>query len=69
MPRLFHRPRGNSRFAWFLPVSEVIQRVEIAESPVQRAFHGVPLLISRKTPCPEIGEKRAVQPPPGASSI
>ena len=40
-PRPFHRPPGNSRFAWFLPASEVIQRVEIAESPVKRAFCGV----------------------------
>ena len=31
-------PRGPARF---LPASEVIQRVEIAESPVKRAFRGV----------------------------
>ena len=34
-------PLRNSRFAWFLPASEVIQRVEIAKSPVKRAFRGV----------------------------
>ena len=39
-PRLFQRPPGNSRFARFLPASEVIQRAEIAESPVKRAFRG-----------------------------
>ena len=41
MPRLFQRQPGNSRFAGLLPDSEVIQRVEIAESPVKRAFRGV----------------------------
>ena len=41
LPRLFQHPPGNSRFAWFLPASEVIQRVEIAESPVKRAFRRV----------------------------
>ena len=35
-------PPCNSRLAWFLPASEVIQRVEIAESHVKRAFRGVP---------------------------
>ena len=39
--RLFHRPPGNSHFAGLLPDSEVVQRVEIAESPVKRAFRGV----------------------------
>ena len=34
-------PPGNSRFAGLLLDSEVIQRVEIAESPVNRAFRGV----------------------------
>ena len=41
MTRLFQRQPGNSRVAWPLPDSEVIQRVEIAESPVKRAFCGV----------------------------
>ena len=41
LSRPFQRPPGNSRFAWFLPAFEVIQRVEIAESPVKRAFRGV----------------------------
>ena len=41
MPRLFQRPPCNSRLARFLPASEVIQRVEIAESPVKRTFHGI----------------------------
>jgi len=41
LPRPFLRPPGNSRFAGLLPDSEVIQRVEIAESPVKRAFRGV----------------------------
>ena len=40
MPRPFQLPTGNSRFAGLLPDSEVIQRVEIAESPVKRAFRG-----------------------------
>ena len=31
----------NRNFAWFLPASEVIQRVEIVESPVKRTFRGV----------------------------
>ena len=43
MPRSLQRPPGNSRFAGLLPDSEVIQRVEIAESPVKRAFRGVPI--------------------------
>ena len=37
-PRLSQRPTGNSRSAGFRPDSEVIQRVEIAGSPVKRAF-------------------------------
>ena len=41
MPRLLQRPPGNSRFAGLLPDSEVIQRVEIVESPVKRALRGV----------------------------
>jgi hypothetical protein len=41
MPRPFQHPPGNSRFALFLPASEVSQRVEIAESPVKCAFRGV----------------------------
>jgi len=41
LPRPFQRPPGNSRFAWPLSDSEVSQRVEIAESPVKRAFRGV----------------------------
>ena len=41
MPRLFQRLPGNSRFAVFLPDSKDIQRVEIAESSVKRAFRGV----------------------------
>ena len=40
--RPFHRLPGNSRFTWFLPDSEVIQRVEITGNPVKRAFRGVP---------------------------
>ena len=40
-PRLSQRPTGNSRSAGFRPDSEVIQRVEIAGSPVKRAFRGV----------------------------
>ena len=39
--RPFHRPPGNSRLAGLLPDSNVIQRVEIAESSVKRAFRGV----------------------------
>jgi len=39
--RLFQRQPGNSRSAGLLPDSEVIQRVEIAESSVKRAFRGV----------------------------
>lgn len=58
LPRLFQRPPGKSRFAWPLPASEVIQRVEIAESPVKRAFRGVrpppvsylPIIVSRLKP-------------------
>ena len=42
MPRHFQLPTGNSRFAGFLPDSKVIQRAEIAGSPVKRAFRGVP---------------------------
>ena len=38
--RSFQRPPRNSRVAWLLLDSEVIQRVEIAESPVKRAFCG-----------------------------
>jgi hypothetical protein len=34
-------PARNSRFAGFLPDSEVIHKVKIAESPVKRAFRGV----------------------------
>ncbi|MBQ3748950.1 MAG: hypothetical protein II863_16205, partial [Kiritimatiellae bacterium] len=34
MPRPFQRQPGNSRVAWLLLDSEVIQRVEIAESPL-----------------------------------
>ena len=34
-------PPGNSRFAGLLLDSKVIQRVEIAESPVKRTFRGV----------------------------
>ena len=41
MPRLFQRPPGNSRFVGPLPDSEIILRVEIAESPVKCAFCGV----------------------------
>ena len=41
MPRLLRSSPGNSRVAWPLPGSEVIQRVEIAESPVKCAFCGV----------------------------
>ena len=41
IPRLFQRPPGNSRFAGYLLDSKVIQRVEIAKSPVKRAFRGV----------------------------
>jgi hypothetical protein len=37
----FHCQSRNSRVAWLLLDSEVIQRVEIAESPVKRAFRGV----------------------------
>ena len=40
-PRLSQRPTGNSRSAGLLPDFEVIQRVEIAERPVKRAFRGV----------------------------
>ena len=40
LSRPFQRPPGNSRVAWLLLDSEVIQRVEIAESPVKRAFRG-----------------------------
>ena len=41
LPRPFQRPPGYSRFAGLLLDSKVIQRVEIAESPVKRAFRGV----------------------------
>ena len=41
MPRLFHRPPGNSRFAGLLPDSEVILVVDIAEIPEKRAFRGI----------------------------
>ena len=41
LSRPFQRPPENSRFAGFLLDSEVIQRVEIAESSVKRAFRGV----------------------------
>ena len=41
MPRLSKSPPESLRFAGLLPDSEVIQRVEIAESPVKRAFRGV----------------------------
>ena len=41
LPRLSKSPPGNSRLAGLLPDPEVIQRVEIAESPVKRAFRGV----------------------------
>jgi len=41
MTRLFQRQPGSSSFAWFLPASKVIQKVEITESPVKRAFRGV----------------------------
>ena len=34
-------PARKQPSAGFLPDSEVIQRVEIAESPVKRAFRGV----------------------------
>ena len=37
----FSAPPGNSRLAGLLPDSNVIQRVEIAESPVKCAFCGV----------------------------
>ena len=53
LPRLFQRPPGNSRFAGLLPDFEVIQRVEIAESPVKRVFRGVcphPFLLLPRTP-------------------
>ena len=33
-------PRPTQPFAGLLPDSKVIQRVEIAESPVKRAFRG-----------------------------
>ena len=41
MPRLSKSPPESIRFAGLLPDSEVIQRIEIAESPVKRAFRGV----------------------------
>ena len=37
----FHCQSRNSRFAGLLPDSEVIQRVETAESPAKHAFRGV----------------------------
>ena len=43
LPRLFQRPPGNSRVAWLLLDSKVIQRVEIAEIPEKRAFRGIPI--------------------------
>ena len=41
LPRLSKSPPESIRLAGLLPDSNVIQRVEIAESPVKRAFRGV----------------------------
>ena len=41
MTRLFQRQPGNSRLARFIPASEVILVVDIAEIPVKRALRGV----------------------------
>ena len=55
-PRPFQHPPGNSRLrGGLLPDSEVIQRVEIAESPVKRAFRGV-----RPPPVPHQGSQTHV---------